>query len=47
MVAPFTDIQDGDAENLLYLVSLGLTIRPTLPASLLNLLKKSQAKPKC
>jgi hypothetical protein len=45
MVAPFADIQDGDAENLLYLVLLGLTIRPILPASLLNLLKKSRAKP--
>jgi hypothetical protein len=35
MVAPFTDIQDGDAENLIYLVLSGFITRPTLPASLL------------
>jgi hypothetical protein len=27
MVAPFTDLRDGDAENLIYLVLLGLTTR--------------------
>jgi len=36
MVAPFTDLLEGDAENLIYLVLPGLTTRPTLPASLLN-----------
>ena len=36
MVAPFTDLQDGDAENLIYVVLSELTTRPTLPASLLN-----------
>ena len=35
MVAPFTDLRDADAENLIYLVSSGFTTRPTLPASLL------------
>ena len=35
MVAPFTDLRDGDAENLLYLVLSGFITRPTLPASLL------------
>jgi hypothetical protein len=36
MVAPFTDLWDGDAEKLIYLVLSGFTIRPTLPASLLH-----------
>jgi len=36
MVAPFTYLRDGDAENFIYLVLSGLTTRPTLPASLLN-----------
>ena len=36
MVATFIDLQDGDAENFIYLVLSGLTTRPTLPASLLN-----------
>ena len=36
MVSPFTDLRDGDAENLIFLVLSGLTARPTLPASLLN-----------
>ena len=35
MVAPFTDLRDGDAENLIYLVLSGFITRPTLPASLL------------
>jgi len=35
MVAPFTDLQDGDAENLIYLVFSGIIARRTLPASLL------------
>jgi len=35
MVAPFTDLRDGDAENLIYLVLPGFITRPTLPASLL------------
>jgi len=32
---PFTDLQDGDAENLIYLVLSGFVTRPTLPPSLL------------
>ena len=35
MVAPFTDLRDGDTENLIYLVLLGFITRPTVPASLL------------
>ena len=35
MVAPFSDLRDGDVENLTYLFLSGFTIRPTLPASLL------------
>jgi len=35
MIAPFTDLQDADAENLIYLVLSGFITRPTLPASLL------------
>jgi len=35
MVAPFNDLRDGDAENLIYLVLSGFITRPTLPASLL------------
>ena len=35
MVAPFTDLRDGVAEDLIYLVLSGFTTRPTLPASLL------------
>ena len=35
MVAPFTDLWDGDAENRIYLVLLGFVTRPTLFASLL------------
>jgi hypothetical protein len=29
MVSPFTDLRDGDAENLIHLVLSGLTTRPT------------------
>jgi hypothetical protein len=36
MVTAFTDLQDGEAENLSYLVLSGLIARPSLPASLLN-----------
>jgi len=35
MVAPFTDLRDGDAENLINLVLSGFIIGPTLLASLL------------
>ena len=34
MVAPFTDLPDGDAENLIYLVLSGFITRLTLPGSL-------------
>ena len=37
MVAPFTDLRDGDAENLIFFVFSGFITRPTLPASLLIL----------
>ena len=33
MVAPFTDLRDGDAENLIYVVLSGIITRPTVPAS--------------
>ena len=36
MVAPYIDFRGGDAENFIYFVLLGLTTRPTLPASVLN-----------
>ena len=35
MVAPFSDLRDGDAENLIYLVLSGFITRSTQPASLL------------
>jgi hypothetical protein len=36
MVASFTGLRDGDAENQIYFVLWDLNIRPTLPASLRN-----------
>jgi hypothetical protein len=36
MVAPFTDLRAGDAENLIYLVLLGLISSPSMLASLFN-----------
>ena len=35
IVAPFTDLRDGDGANLIYFVLSGFITRPTQPASLL------------
>jgi len=45
MVAPFTDLRDWNAENLIYLVFLGCVTRPTLPASLNTQCFKSRKAP--
>ena len=47
MVAPFIDLRDGDAENLIYLVLSGFTTRPTLSASLLNSIHSASRAGRC
>ena len=41
MVAPFTDLRDGDAENLMYLVLSGFITRPTLPSNHVTIINVS------